>query len=102
GWTEEIRAQGMRPSTRLISVETVPADRTTSRYLNVNFGDPVYRIVRVRYADDFPLTVEKAFLVVSRFPALATQIQQPQASLYAILRQAYGVNPTRAVQFLEA
>jgi GntR family transcriptional regulator len=102
GWTEEIRAQGMQPSTRIIVVETVPADRTTARHLNIALNDHVYRIVRVRYADDFPLTVEKAFLVVNRFPALARLIQQPQASLYGILRQMYGVNPTKAVQFLEA
>jgi GntR family transcriptional regulator len=102
GWTEEIRAQGKQPSTRIIGVESVPADRTTARYLNISLSDRVYRILRVRFADDFPLTVEKAFLVVNRFPGLDQLIQQPQASLYGILRQTFSVNPTRAVQFLEA
>lgn len=103
GWTEEIRAQGMEPSTRIISVEKIPADRTTAHHLSIPIGEPVFRIIRVRYADDFPLTVEKAHLMVSRFPE-AGQImqQQPQASLYGILRTMYGANPLKAVQFLEA
>jgi GntR family transcriptional regulator len=102
GWTEEIRVQGMRPTTRLISVEMISADRTIARYLNLPVGENVFRIIRVRYAEDFPLAVEKAHLVVQRFPGLDQLIQQPQVSLYAILRQNYGLDPTRAVQFLEA
>jgi GntR family transcriptional regulator len=102
GWTEEIHEQGMRPSTRIISVEMIPADRTIAHHLNIPTGERVYRIMRVRYANDFPLTIEKAHLVVNRFPEIARLIQQPQASLYGILRQTYGVNPTRGTQFMEA
>jgi GntR family transcriptional regulator len=102
GWTEEIRAQGMVPSTRLISIDSVSADRTTARYLNTSVGESIYRIVRVRYASNFPLAIEKAHLVASRFREITELFRGKQASLYSILRQTYGVNPTRAVQFLEA
>lgn len=102
GWTEEIQAQGMEPSNRVISVITIPADRTIAHHLNIQAGISVYRIIRVRYADQFPLAVERAHLVVSRFPELDQLVQQPDTSLYGILRQSYGVNPTRATQFLEA
>jgi GntR family transcriptional regulator len=102
GWTEEIRSQGLRPSTRLIAVETIAADRAIARHLNIPTGSAVVSIVRVRYADDFPLSVEKAFLVEARFPELAGLIQQAGASLYSILRLTYKVNPTRAIQFIEA
>lgn len=102
GWTEEIREQGMHPSTRIISIEMIPADRTTAHHLNIATGERVYRIVRVRYANDFPLTIEKTHLVASRFPEIAQLIQKPQSSLYGILRQTYGVNPTRGIQFMEA
>lgn len=102
GWTEAIRAQGMSPSTRMISVEILPADRTIADYLNLANGEHVHRIVRLRYANDFPLSIEKAHLAVKRFPDLARLIQQPQASLYTILRNIYRVNPTKAVQFIEA
>lgn len=102
GWTEEIRAQGMVPSTRLISIDSLPADRTAAQYLKTPVGERIYRIVRVRYASNFPLAIEKAHLVVSRFQDIDQRLRSSQDSLYGILRQTYGVNPTRAVQFLEA
>lgn len=102
GWTEEIRSQGMRPSTRLIAVESVPAERAIARALNISPGEMIARIVRVRYADDFPLSVEKAHLVQARFPDIGEILQRSHASLYNILRGTYGLNPTRAVQFIEA
>ena len=102
GWTEEIRGQGMVPSTRTISMETIPADRTTAKHLNAPAGEQVYRVVRIRYANNFPLAIEKAHLVISRFPDIIEHLRDRQASLYNILRQMYGVNPTRAVQFMEA
>jgi GntR family transcriptional regulator len=102
GWTEEIRDQGMLPSTRVISIESIPADRATAKHLNVTAGEQVYRIVRVRYANNFPLAIEKAHLVVNRFHDISGHLRNTQASLYDIMRQVYGVNPIRATQFLEA
>lgn len=102
GWTEEIRAQGLVPSTRVISIDTLPADRVPAHHLNIRPGERVHRIVRLRFANEFPLTVEKAYLVASRFPELARLISQPETSLYSILSKTYDVNPTKAVQFLEA
>lgn len=102
GWTEEIRDQGMVPSTRFISIESIPSDRTAAKYLNVPAGEQVYRIVRVRYANNFPLAIEKAHLVENRFHDITEHLRNTQASLYEILRRMYGVNPTRAIQFLEA
>jgi len=101
GWSEEIRAQGMRPSTRLVSVETQPADRLIAHNLNLPQGAPVFRIVRVRAADEFPLAVERAHLSCERFPGL-DRLVQSSPSLYSILRQSFGVVPVRASQFIEA
>lgn len=102
GWTDEIISQGKSPSTRVISAETIPADRTTAYNLNIQSGEPVVRIVRVRFADDFPLTVERAHLVADRFPGILQLIEKQSASLYNLMRQVFGENPTRALQFMEA
>jgi GntR family transcriptional regulator len=102
GWTEEIRSQGKTPSTRIITIDLILTDRTTSTYLNIAPGEWLWRIVRVRYANDFPLSIEKSYLIKNRFPEIVQYLQQPFSSLYNIFRQAYGVNPIRATQFLEA
>jgi GntR family transcriptional regulator len=101
GWTEEILAQGMRPSTRLISVDVLPADRLVARVLGISVGARLFQVVRLRLADDFPLSVERAHLAYDRFPGLDVYIRREQ-SLYQVLRQFYQVYPIRAVQFLEA
>jgi GntR family transcriptional regulator len=90
-----------RPATRLISVDTIPAEQVISRHLNLDPNAEVYRVVRVRYADAFPLSVERAYLSCKRFPGL-DQLINNAPSLYGILRQAFGVRPVRALQFLEA
>jgi GntR family transcriptional regulator len=101
GWTEEIASQGLKPSTRLLSVENLPADPRISRYLQISAGDSVVRITRLRLADGFPLSVEKAHLSGSAFPALRLRIQETD-SLYRLLRDVYHVISVRALQYLEA
>ncbi len=101
GWTEEISAQGMRPSTRVVSLEIIPADRVVANHLEIPVGTKVYRLIRVRLADDFPVSVEKTHLRCDEFPKLNVYLADNQ-SLYHVLREIYQVYPVRAMQFLEA
>lgn len=101
GWTEEISAQGMVPSTRVISLEVIPADRMVASRLGISVGTRVYSLVRVRLADNFPVSVERTHLCCDSFPGLDRLITK-EASLYQVLRQNYQVYPVRALQFLEA
>lgn len=101
GWTEEIASQGLKPSTRLLAVETIPADRRTARALKIKPGDNVYRITRLRLADGFPLSVERAHLACEQFPNLKSKIENHE-SLYRVLREGYHVYSVRALQYLEA
>lgn len=101
GWTEEISAQGMLPSTRVISMNILPADKVVANRLGVLAGTRVYCLVRVRLADNFPVSLERTHLCCDRFPGLDKQIDQ-NPSLYHILREKYQVFPIRALQFIEA
>lgn len=101
GWTEEISAQGMRPSTRVVSMEIISADRTIASRLETSVGARVFRLVRVRLADDFPISLEKTHLLCEDFPGL-DKLMEKNSSLYQVLRDEYQVYPVRALQFLEA
>ncbi len=101
GWTEEIAAQGMKPSTRFVGLEIIAADKTIAAHLETQPGVFVYRLVRVRLADNFPISVEKTHLISEDFPGLDVHIQK-NSSLYQVLREEYQVYPVRALQFLEA
>ena len=101
GWTEEVLSQGFIPSTKLISVDDLPADIRISRELQVSAATPLVRIIRVRYASANPIALEKAHLVSAKFPDIRQMLNQ-QPSLYQILRDHYGISLVRAVQYLEA
>ena len=101
GWTDEIRAQGFVPFSKVVAFETVALSGYFARWLEVPSGTLGYRITRVRYADEFALALEKTHLVCSRFPGLDKLIN-PETSLYHILQEHYHVQPVRAIQFLDA
>jgi GntR family transcriptional regulator len=55
GFTEEIRRRGMRPSTRIISNTWAKANDETARALSIEKGARVFRLERVRFADEKPI-----------------------------------------------
>lgn len=55
GFTEEIQRRGMRPSSRVVSVDWVPASGHAAKALGLSSGSRVLRLERVRYADEKPI-----------------------------------------------
>lgn len=101
GWTDEIRAQGFRPATRVVSSEVVAAERSVADALRLAPGSPICRFVRVRLANDYGLAVEAAHLSAIRFPGLETFIQDGR-SLYQTIEAQFGISLVRASQVMEA
>lgn len=101
GWTEEIRNQGYQPSTRLISIEQIPASWQVAQHLHVPLRTPLLLITRVRYASGYPLAVERTHLVEANFPGIESFIYQYE-SLYQILHDQFGILLIRGTQYLDA
>lgn len=57
-FTEDMKARGMKPSSRLIRFKIVPASEVVAQELAIQVYDPVYEIQRVRLADDLPMALE--------------------------------------------
>lgn len=55
GFTQEARKRGMVPSTRNASLKLCSADKDIARKLHLKEGDKVWRVTRVRCADDIPV-----------------------------------------------
>src|SRR5215472_9864244 len=58
GFTEDIKARGQRPGTKVLSAETIPADEGTAEKLRIDPGTSVFRLRRLRIADGSPLAIE--------------------------------------------
>lgn len=99
-YTEDMRAQGVVPSSRLLGLATVPADRTLAERLRIRAGSRVVRVERLRLANEVPMALERSHLAARRFPRLADHLVR-HGSLYDALREEYGVEPGRAEQAIE-
>ncbi len=101
GFTEEVRAQGFTPGSRVLSVERIGADKQVAAALDLPPDTPVIRIARQRLVDDVPVAIEKAYLEAERFPGLES-IDWETHSLYQVLLTRYHIVLVQARQFIEA
>ncbi len=99
GLTEMLHREGRSAKARIRAINELGAPEAVARALRLAAGDPAYRIERVRLADDEPLTLEDSWVPVRRFPGLLDH--DLRGSLYALMRDAYGLAPVRATEQLE-
>jgi GntR family transcriptional regulator len=86
--TDDLKAEGMQPSSRVLRSEKVRADKTVAAALETTPGARVHRLSRLRLVDGEPLAIEVAHLPgpLPRFDARLAE----KGSLYATLRDCYG------------
>ncbi len=99
-FSEEMRARGLRPSTRLLRRERIPAKPVVAEHLRLAPGTPVVSIARLRLVDDEPMALECAHF---NFPEMEELLTMPlEGSIYELLRERYQLIPSEAVQAFEA
>ena len=95
---EIARYQGVRVTTTVLRMELTTAGSRARRRLGLSDGAAVHRLVRLRRADERPLSIETSHLPADLFPGLA---QLDLSSLYGTLREAYGVVPVHSDETLQ-
>lgn len=96
---ELLSAQGMTAGTRILSTGMTRAGAATSEALELEPGQLVYEIVRIRLADGAPISLEHAWLPVALFPGLLDF--QLGGSLYGLLSEHFSVLPTDTTERIE-
>jgi GntR family transcriptional regulator len=99
-FSEDLKSRGFVPSTKVLAVEEARLSTDIAIELGVAPGTRAYRVERLRLADGNPMCHEEVFLPAHRFPGLATHALDQ--SLYAVLRDQYGVVMRRAQQQIKA
>lgn len=99
-YTEDMRAQGREPSSKLLDIEELPSEPEMSKLLGIRSGAKILRLRRLRLADNEPMAVETTHLPLARFRGLRKQISSG-GSLYAVLREHFGVEMERAEETIE-
>src|SRR3954452_12377788 len=94
-----LSAQGITAGTRILSTGTAPAAAATSEALELEPGQLVFAIVRIRLADGAPISLEHAWLPVALFPGLLDY--QLGGSLYGPLDEHFSTAPQETTERIE-
>jgi GntR family transcriptional regulator len=100
GFSDLIAAAGRGRSTRLISLQIVPARVRVARHLEIAENDQVWRLQRLRFADGEPFLIETVYLPYTRFPSL-DEADFDHVSLFETLRRQAGCVPAESEDVLE-
>jgi GntR family transcriptional regulator len=101
GFTEQMQAQGVEPSGRVLEVALATVDDpVVAAALELDADARAWLVRRVRYGDDEPLLVESFHVPEAVCPDLGDH-DLALGSLYAVLRETYGVEPTSAHETIE-
>lgn len=97
---DALRSSGSVITTQVRSRALTTALPAIAASLEIEPGAPVLELQRLRKVDGEPLMLESTWLPVERLPGIADE-QFSDASLYAILRETYGVLLVRATESFE-
>lgn len=94
-----LRRQGFQSDARVISTATIAAPDDVAFALGLSPGELIHEIVRVRLADQAPISLERASFPAERFPGLLDHALA--GSIYELLEGQYGLRPGEAEERIE-
>ncbi|HZD55646.1 MAG TPA: GntR family transcriptional regulator, partial [Anaerolineales bacterium] len=98
---EEMLRQHRQPSTRLISCEILPASPEVALRLELEMGEPVIKIIRLRLANERPIIYESRFLAQRLCPELVNEDLETQ-SIHSLLISKFHIPLTKITHTIEA
>jgi GntR family transcriptional regulator len=101
-FSEEMAKRGQETHSRVLRAEYVEADETTARTLNLPLGASVLLLKRVRLVGGRPMALESSQISASLCAGIIEKHNFEHQSLYAVLRNDYGLSLTHAEQIFEA
>jgi GntR family transcriptional regulator len=99
--TEEMRARGIVPGSKLITVSRTETPIEVAAALRLGPEAEVLRIERLRLADGEPIALEVLFLNAQRFDGITASLGD-NVSFYQLLHSDYGVELDSAEETIEA
>ncbi len=99
-FTEDMFSRGMKASNRLVSFKIITPDKDIQAKLQLSQEEDVYQVIRIRYADNVPMAIEKSYLPVSLMEGLNEKILKE--SLYAYIEKDRQFAISHATQRMEA
>ena len=99
-YTEETRAHGRHPGSKILDITTLGADLELAGKLRLRPSARVVCIQRLRVADNEPMAIEHTHLPAQLVPRVRRYLTD-SASLYELLEARYGVRIAEAEETIE-
>jgi len=99
-FTSSILEAGLTPGTEMIGTGRKAADDELAGKLGLVAGEPVLTLEMLRFASDIPFMIATSCLPAARFIGLGERMNA-SASLYELLREQFGIEPSRAESVFE-
>jgi GntR family transcriptional regulator len=99
GFSEQLRRHGKVAGARVLAAASIPASAAAAAALELDEGDPVIEVRRIRLADGRPIVIEHSLFPAALFGGLLDC--RLDGSLYELLEDRYGQRPHRARESLE-
>ena len=100
-FAQDMEHRGLEPNTRLLQRSLVSADQGVADHLEIEKGDKVIRIARVRMGNGRPMAYETRHLAYDLCPQLLEDDLEHQ-SIHSLLIDKYNIPLVRACHTVEA
>lgn len=101
GFSAEMRALGLKSSSRVLGIASVSAPPDIAQRLGIEPGALSLHLHRLRSADGVPVAIEDVWLPQAQFPGIE-KVDFVRCSLYEVLRERYGIRVGAADEVIEA
>ncbi|GAB6169117.1 GntR family transcriptional regulator [Clostridium carnis] len=99
-FTEEMKKLGKEPTSEVIGFEVIHAGEKLGRIFNLDEEGLLYKISRIRKADDIPMMYETTYLPFNRFQGL-NKNQLVGKPMYDVLVEYFNAKLTSAEEFFQ-
>ncbi|MDR4945782.1 GntR family transcriptional regulator [Neobacillus cucumis] len=99
-FTEDMIARGLKPGSKLVKFEMIPASSQIAGQLKIAEYGPVYEISRIRLADDVPMALETNYISANLIKGITEDIVNE--SLYAYIEEKLNLRIVSATQTIES
>ncbi len=99
-FSEAMRRQNREPTTRLLKAVTLPASEQVAERLQLNPGESVIHLVRLRLADSQPVVFEERYMAQALCPGLLDE-DLTATSVHTLIVFKYGVSLVKMTHTVE-
>jgi GntR family transcriptional regulator len=100
-YVEAMQKRNIATSSQLLEFDQVAASKRLAEFLNLQIGDPIYRLSILRLANRVPVVLERVFVPCTMSPGLE-EWNLEKSSIHDLLRDVYHIMPGRISQTVEA